>query len=177
MNRNSFSKRAFTLAEVLVGIAIVSFILTAVVQFIIFYNHLKRAIERISDITTQADLISKKINNILYETPNLNNTKIQFQESGNIIIKKLVISGTQKTTISAIGFYDLHNNGRYWVNETFINNKKYTNRIPDSIYPEYRKYNNFVILTIYAELYSTIVPLKISKPQKVSFGTFFILLD
>ncbi|MCS7243490.1 MAG: hypothetical protein RMJ36_01980 [Candidatus Calescibacterium sp.] len=176
MNRSSFSKKAFSIAEILVVIAILSFILIAVVQFIIFYNHLKTGIERISNITREADLISQRINKILYESPNLNDTKIQFQGNGNIVIKKLVISGTQQTTISAIGFYDLHDNGSHWINETFVNNKKYIHRMSPNVYPEYKKHNNYVLLTIYAELYSTIVPMKISKPKKVSFGTFFILL-
>lgn len=172
-----FCVRAFTITEMLVVISIISFILILIVQFIVFYNHLRRGMEKISDISNEAELLSERIKSVLYEPIRFNNSKIVLQDNPDLVIKRIIENASQSTTISAIGFYGLQADQNFWVNEIFISNTKREYKMSKRIYPEYRKFRHqqtsFVILCIYAEIYSSLVVSKSSKPKKVPFGTFF----
>lgn len=169
-------KKGFSLAETLISMAIFSFLLTIIVQFIILYNQMKRNIEKISDISFQAKNISKKIDNLLHQTINENN-KISFSISNSdIVIKRISLPNNQ--TISAIGIYTSHRNEKYWQLEIFNNNITNKQNVLNQVYPIYYIKNQdnlqIVILHIYADIYSSILFHRKSKPKKVCFSTFLI---
>ncbi|MCS7164829.1 MAG: hypothetical protein RMJ51_00890 [Candidatus Calescibacterium sp.] len=132
--------------------------------------------ETVFDITNQAKLLSKRLKNILYEPRQLDNSKVEIQENPELVIRRIIKNGQQNVVISAVGFYGLQSEQKFWENEIFINNTKRVYRISKKVYPEYIKFTQdqttFVILSIYAEIYSSIIPVRTSKTKKVPFGTF-----
>ena len=170
--------RGITIPELMLAITIVSFILTLIVQFIIFYNQLKKGMEINYQSINQAKLLSEKINLVIGKMDD-NNSYFRMQNHNNkIIIKKCF---GNNVTFSAIGLYlNPQNNGnvKYIDCQVFINNSTKNYRFLSNVYPEVRIDNQGnvlnALLVVYANLYSGLIISKKSKVKKTTFGIFFI---
>jgi len=164
-------RKGMTLAEVMVSVAIIGFLLTLIVQIVILYNQFSRNSQKTKDVSTEGNLLAGRISQLMKVSEK---GEIQVNQNDEGIVIR--INDENKEVLGAIGFYGIgQRETKYWRNEFFIGNVRKEYKMIREVYPEIVEKNGMVIVSVYGDIYNGLLVRKDSKPRKVPFGTFHLL--